>query len=104
MCDQGKRKKKEKFQYNKSIMAATSVVVLDRGNNTTCTVNLHAGGARGSVRQQHRKWKENSRKTTRSTVTAIRDASPAAVLCGRTIISPNFRGVQAQAIFVIRLE
>uniref|UniRef100_A0A182X883 Uncharacterized protein n=1 Tax=Anopheles quadriannulatus TaxID=34691 RepID=A0A182X883_ANOQN len=22
-------------------MAATSVVVLDRGNNTTCTVNLH---------------------------------------------------------------
>uniref|UniRef100_A0A182F1N5 Uncharacterized protein n=1 Tax=Anopheles albimanus TaxID=7167 RepID=A0A182F1N5_ANOAL len=41
MCDQGKRKKKEKFQYNKSIMAATSVVVLDRGNNTTCTINLH---------------------------------------------------------------
>lgn len=22
-------------------MAATSVVVLDRGNNTTCTINLH---------------------------------------------------------------
>ncbi|KAL1378145.1 hypothetical protein pipiens_015779, partial [Culex pipiens pipiens] len=42
MCDQAKpRKKKEKFQYNKSIMAATSVVVLDRGNNTTCTINLH---------------------------------------------------------------
>lgn len=28
--------------YGKSLpMAATSVVVLDRGNNTTCTINLH---------------------------------------------------------------
>uniref|UniRef100_A0A182QZ46 Uncharacterized protein n=1 Tax=Anopheles farauti TaxID=69004 RepID=A0A182QZ46_9DIPT len=29
-------------------MAATSVVVLDRGNNTTCTVNLH-GKIDGSI-------------------------------------------------------
>lgn len=32
---------KKKKHLIKSQMAATSVVVLDRGNNTTCTINLY---------------------------------------------------------------
>lgn len=32
---------RNKKNTNKIMAAATSVVVLDRGNNTTCTVNLH---------------------------------------------------------------
>ncbi|EFN77959.1 hypothetical protein EAI_12915, partial [Harpegnathos saltator] len=27
--------------HDSNMAAATSVVVLDRGNNTTCTINLH---------------------------------------------------------------
>lgn len=34
-------KKNSWIQQNIRMAAATSVVVLDRGNNTTCTVNLH---------------------------------------------------------------
>lgn len=37
--------------HDSNMAAATSVVVLDRGNNTTCTINLHGVCARADYLQ-----------------------------------------------------